>query len=397
VGFNAYPLRGTTGMDFAVGVQLSRHLPEKYPFGQTQDYNCMEGRPLAMETTLDDYRERRNFPELDSPPPRKLPMWNDEPYVLDQGLPVREEKYRYQWGMSIDLSACTGCNACVVACVAENNISMVGKLEVARGREMFWLRMDRYFVEPPPREAEHETKCDKKDADDPLMNDPLIAHQPVMCVHCEEAPCENVCPVNATVHSPERLNEMAYNRCIGTRYCANNCPYKVRRFNYLNWHNDGLWTWSEPFPESYHMQSNPNVSVRFRGVMEKCTYCVQRIQAKRIETKRENRHIRDGEIKTACQQTCPADAIVFGNLHDKTSRVSRLVEGMEDPRNPDPRGYKLLAEIGTKPRTTYLGKVRNPHPSLVAAKEKHHEGQAATHETRKDQRKEKREPQEEKH
>jgi molybdopterin-containing oxidoreductase family iron-sulfur binding subunit len=207
---------------------------------------------------------------------------------------------------------------------------------------MYWLRMDRYFVE----DEKHGASADE----------PAIAHMPLMCVHCEEAPCENVCPVNATAHSPEGLNDMAYNRCIGTRYCANNCPYKVRRFNYLNWHNDAVWKEDGNIPETFQMQQNPNVTVRFRGVMEKCTYCVQRIQAGKIKAKRENRPLRDGEIVTACQQTCPTDAIIFGDLNDPQSRVARLVKL--------DRQYKLLGEIGTKPRTTYLGKVRNPNPEM---------------------------------
>jgi molybdopterin-containing oxidoreductase family iron-sulfur binding subunit len=233
---------------------------------------------------------------------------------------------------------------------------VVGKVEANRGREMHWLRIDRYYV------------VGDKSNDKMPMDDVQVAHQPLMCVHCEDAPCENVCPVNATVHSNEGINEMAYNRCIGTRYCANNCPYKVRRFNYLNWHNDGVWTYNEPFPETYHMQSNPNVSVRFRGVMEKCTYCVQRVQAAKIRAKREYREMRlvgeredgrDTEIVSACQQVCPTGAIVFGDRNNPNTAVSKLAKS--------DRSYALLGEIGTRPRTMYLAKIRNPNPEMGGA------------------------------
>jgi molybdopterin-containing oxidoreductase family iron-sulfur binding subunit len=332
-GFNAYPLRTTRTLGFATGAQVSKAGDETYFFAQTQEHNSTEGRPIAFETTLTDYKARPNFAELDSPPPRSLPLWSQQDY--SQG---------HQWGMSIDLNACTGCNACVIACMAENNVPVVGKREVWRGREMHWLRIDRYYVENAQLGATAE--------------DPLAIHQPLMCVHCEEAPCENVCPVNATTHGPEGLNEMAYNRCIGTRYCANNCPYKVRRFNYLNWHNDVVWKETGGLPETLAMQQNPNVTVRFRGVMEKCTYCVQRIQSARIKSKREYRELRDGEIRTACQQTCPADAIVFGDVNDPNSAVSKW--------SRTDRRFALLAELGTRPRTTYLGKVRNPKTEMGA-------------------------------
>ncbi|MGD0674225.1 MAG: TAT-variant-translocated molybdopterin oxidoreductase [Polyangiaceae bacterium] len=331
-GFDVYPLRTVETLGYATGVQVKKTGDAPYFIAQTQENDSTEGRPIAHEATLSDYRMRPNFAELDAPPQRALPLWSQADY--SEG---------HQWGMTIDLSACTGCSACVIACMSENNVPVVGKLEVWRGREMHWIRIDRYWVEDPKLGASAES--------------PVAIHEPLMCVHCEEAPCENVCPVNATTHGPEGLNEMAYNRCIGTRYCANNCPYKVRKFNYLNWHNDSVWKETGGLPETLQMQQNPNVTVRFRGVMEKCSYCIQRIQSAKIHAKRDYRDVRDGEIKTACQQTCPAEAIVFGDLNDPNSQVSKWARV--------DRRFGLLAEIGTRPRTTYLGKVRNLNPEMA--------------------------------
>jgi molybdopterin-containing oxidoreductase family iron-sulfur binding subunit len=240
-----------------------------------------------------------------------------------------------KWGMSIDMNSCVGCNACIVSCYAENNIPVVGKQQVRIGRNMQWLRIDAYF-----------------EGD---LAAPRAHFQPMTCQHCENAPCEQVCPVGATVHTPEGLNTMVYNRCVGTRYCSNNCPYKVRRFNFL--------LFSDFETESLKLMRNPDVSVRSRGVMEKCSYCVQRISAAKIEADKENRAIRDGEIVTACQQACPAQAITFGNLNDKTSRVAKL--------HADERTYQVLADLNTRPRTTYRAEVLNVNHELEAVPVEH--------------------------
>jgi MoCo/4Fe-4S cofactor protein with predicted Tat translocation signal len=318
VGTNVYPIRTTSGLNCVTGVEISKAARTE-KLVSTQEHFAMEGRPIVREASLAEYRRNPKFVEGGEEPEDLTSLYGDR--VYDTGN---------QWAMSIDLSSCIGCNACLVACVSENNIPIVGKAQVSRGREMHWIRMDRYYVGD--------------------INEPQVVTQPLPCMQCENAPCENVCPVAATVHSPEGLNEMAYNRCVGTRYCANNCPYKVRRFNFLNWHlND---------EKVHNLVFNPDVTVRMRGVMEKCNYCVQRIQEARITAKTDGRReIKDGEVLTACQQTCPADAIVFGNKNDPNSRVSKLKKQERD--------YALLAELEVRPRTTYLAKLRNPNPELA--------------------------------
>jgi molybdopterin-containing oxidoreductase family iron-sulfur binding subunit len=330
VGTDVYPLRTSHAMDFQAGLAVEG-TDRKVRLAMTQDHHAIDAIGLAgraerlgalvREATLAHYREHPDFARHAVHHPPLESLWDEPTY---EG---------YRWGMVIDLAKCIGCGACVVACQAENNVPVVGKERVLQGREMHWVRVDRYFRGDP--------------------DDPSIVHQVVACHHCENAPCEQVCPVAATVHSREGLNDMVYNRCVGTRYCANNCPYKVRRFNFFNYHKD----LDVPENEVLKMLYNPEVTVRSRGVMEKCTYCVQRIQAAKIEAKNNRRQVRDGEIRTACQQVCPAGAILFGDLNDPRSAVARAAASE--------RAYAMLAELNVKPRTSYLARIRNPNPNLL--------------------------------
>jgi MoCo/4Fe-4S cofactor protein with predicted Tat translocation signal len=328
-GFDMYPLRTSATPWFTSGVAI-RKAGGTYKLASTQGYQTMDTptgtRPLVRTANVEEYRKEPDFAREEEPP-KELTLYKPYPYAAEP----------YAWGMTVDMNACVGCNNCIVACQSENNIPVVGKEQTVLGRHMHWLRVDAYY---------------QGDRDNPKAY-----FQPVPCQQCENAPCEVVCPVGATVHSSEGLNDMVYNRCVGTRYCSDNCPYKVRRFNFLLFQD---WETSQ-----YKMMRNPDVSVRSRGVMEKCTYCVQRINQHRIDSERDDRKIQDGELQTACQQSCPANAIVFGNINDPNSRVSKL--------KAQPRNYSLLGDLNTRPRTTYLADIRNPNPELEVAKDTHTE------------------------
>ncbi len=346
-GFDSYKLRTTAGLDFVSGAKVTR-TGGHYKVATTQEHfditqgmsidkkigdrSTAERLPLIVrETSKDGFQDPTYKAE------EELPYYHDHEH--GRGFSLYEEKvYKgHKWAMAIDLGSCMGCNSCVVACQSENNTPVVGKAQVLKNREMHWIRIDRYF---------------KGD-----MDEPEVVGQPVACQHCENAPCEAVCPVGATLHSSEGLNDMVYNRCVGTRYCLNNCPYRVRRFNFLNWHKE----FDEARNKVRKLLFNPEVTVRERGVMEKCTYCVQRIQSAKIKAKNERNRdiIADGTITTACQAACPTEAIVFGDLNDPKSRVARL--------HSDRRQYELLGELNDKPRTRFLARVRNPNPKLVAS------------------------------
>jgi molybdopterin-containing oxidoreductase family iron-sulfur binding subunit len=388
-GFNAYPLRTSATTYLATGATV-KPVAKRYPVALTQEHHAMYGRALAREVSTIDAQDgkggfkqqlanvRKQGNDSHAPPnvylykPEGSATWN--PGKDGKAQPLINDPL-HQWAMSIDLSSCMGCNACLVACQAENNIPIVGKQQVAKGREMHWIRMDRYFA---------TQKNNSFDADNPAL-----VPQPVACVHCESAPCETVCPVNATVHTEDGLNAMAYNRCIGTRYCANNCPYKARRFNFFDYnkrnpliaHNLNRGPLGKTtIGDAEHLQKNPNVTIRMRGVMEKCTYCVQRLKDAVIRQKRGQKQealtagkpstemqvtpttlrIPADSVKVACQEACPAGAITFGNLVDKENSAVGRSKRID-------RNYDLLNYIGTRPRTSYLARVKNPNPDMPDA------------------------------
>jgi len=387
VGFNAYAARTSSSLGCALGASIK--LTEKTFFlANTQEHWSMEGRALVRENTATGYAKKPDFVN-------KVGVESHAPlnYGKDADKSLQEQsvnQYRgnsayehisfskpapnvkvwkgnedkfpvpQQWGMAIDMNSCIGCSACVVACQSENNVPIVGKDQVLRGREMHWMRIDRYFS------AEQYDQTEVPD-------DVQVSYMGMMCQHCENAPCEQVCPVNATVHDTSGLNTMAYNRCVGTRYCANNCPYKVRRFNFLDWNKRQIGEFYKgPLgpvdePELEKMNANPNVTVRMRGVMEKCTFCTQRIEAAKIEQKRlagasDDIRIADGNIQVACQQVCPTDAITFGDISDADSEVSKM--------KANDRNYSVLGYLNARPRTTYLARLRNPNPEMPDAYEK---------------------------
>ena len=387
VGFNAYELRTSSGMGCAIGAAL-KLTNETYRLANTQEHWSMEGRAIIREGTTKYYKEHPNFANemgVESHAPANYGKYDKKPLqdkVTEQyrggsaydhptfsGPPPNvdiwkghEDKFPHtqQWGMAIDMNSCTGCSACVVACQSENNIPIVGKDQVLRGREMHWMRLDRYFSAEETDAAE-------------VPEDVQVSFMGMLCQHCENAPCESVCPVNATVHDRQGLNTMAYNRCVGTRYCANNCPYKVRRFNFFDWNKRAIGDFYKgPFgkveePELEKMRANPNVTVRMRGVMEKCTFCTQRIEAAKIDQKAKagasaDIAVPDGKIKTACQQVCPTDAITFGDVSDPNSEVSKM--------KASDRDYSVLGYLNARPRTTYLARLRNPNPKMPDAYKK---------------------------
>ncbi|NCG27705.1 MAG: TAT-variant-translocated molybdopterin oxidoreductase [Verrucomicrobiales bacterium] len=388
-GFNVYPLRGADSSLFATGAKVELVTDEvelregyntkTYPIAITQEHFLMEGRALYRDGTKNEFDEESvKSKEAHAEHPEEEHSSSFQSRGMDSHIPPEQSVYRgqdvkklidegvQQWGMSIDLNLCNGCNACTIACQSENNIPIVGKDQVSIGREMHWVRMDRYFA---PNTDNHGNFNEEEEDFENVQFMP----QPVACTQCEAAPCETVCPVNATVHTEEGLNAMAYNRCIGTRYCANNCPYKARRFNFFDYNKRPLdQLYKGPLSDedktgvapSLKLQKNPNVTVRMRGVMEKCTYCVQRIQEAKIDQKRKARDskdvkVPDGKIKVACQVACTADAIVFGDISDPKSRVSKV--------KASPRNYEMLKYLGLRARTTYLARIKNPNMKMPDA------------------------------
>lgn len=372
VGQNVYPfvqiVNGTmmyAAMDIAVA-----SANETTEIAGTQIHHTLMGRNIVKETVLSEYAKDNksgNYPEM-------MVTHSGLVNPVDIDLWDEHEKLGHRWGMTIDLNSCIGCSACIVGCTVENNVAVVGKDQVMRTREMHWLRIDRYYSTEWPNEIHHAKEKAKEehvgqidmylDMENPSVRNPKVVFQPMMCQHCNHAPCETVCPVIATNHSSEGLNMMTYNRCVGTRYCANNCPFKVRRFNWYNYNDNPDFAINPTQDDMGRMVLNPDVVVRSRGVMEKCSMCVQRVQEGKLDAKKAERKLVDGAIRTACQQACPTNAIFFGDLNDETSAVSKL-------RAEDERNYFVLEELGIKPTVSYLTKVRNCEPTVHAHHEEH--------------------------
>lgn len=368
LGVNAYALLGMTEgrLSFAVTEGVSIAVTDtKFQLAQTQTHQTYMGREsVVQESVLSEFQKNpaagRDLP--------KITKWDEKVDPSTLSLWKGHDYNQHHWGMSIDLNSCTGCGQCIVACNVENNVAMVGKDEVIRRREMHWLRIDRYYSSDA---AEHDYTNMEKAAENPE-----VVFQPMLCQHCNNAPCETVCPVAATTHSTEGLNQMAYNRCIGTRYCANNCPYKVRRFNWFKYHDNQQFYQQNPAMNTDlgRMVLNPEVTVRSRGVMEKCSFCVQRIQTGKLNAKKERRPMKDGEVVTACQAACTSGAIVFGDMNDPESAITKLLKITNDPKRPhgidkviaNPRAYRVLEEIGVKPNIFYLTKIRNKEAKAEA-------------------------------
>jgi MoCo/4Fe-4S cofactor protein with predicted Tat translocation signal len=361
IGVNAYPflhvVNGSLSMTVLEGVNIEKS-DKSYRIAQTQTHQTYMGREnVIQESVLSEFKNDPSAGRSDL----KITKWDEEVAPSTVSLWKGHEYKNHHWGMAIDLNTCTGCGACVVACNVENNVALVGKDEVLRRREMHWLRIDRYYSSDAPA---HDYKGMEF-----ASENPEVVFQPMLCQHCNNASCETVCPVAATTHSSEGLNQMTYNRCIGTRYCANNCPYKVRRFNWFKYHDNQQFLQSNPAMNTDlgRMVLNPEVTVRSRGVMEKCSFCAQRIQAAKLTAKRERRTVKDGEVVTACQAACSTGAILFGDMNDPQSRITKLLKIEHDAEKPNsidlkignPRAYRVLEEIGVKPNIFYLTKIRN--------------------------------------
>jgi molybdopterin-containing oxidoreductase family iron-sulfur binding subunit len=359
LGQNIYPAVGLNAngtMSYEVfDVAISDATGERHPIAATQTHHTLMGRnkDIIRETTLAEYKKD----ERAGNPLNTLHTYKGEQMVENVTLWNDFERPNHQWALAIDLNACIGCGACVVACNAENNVSVVGKEEVRKSREMHWMRIDRYFSSDTVKEKVEETgemgtMAMYRSMENPSFDNPKVVFQPLMCQHCNHAPCETVCPVLATNHSSEGLNQMTYNRCVGTRYCANNCPYKVRRFNWFNYVEYHRFKNINPAQDDLgRMVLNPDVTVRSRGVMEKCSMCVQRIQAGKLEAKKAGVRPKDGSINTACAQSCPTNAITFGDLNDQQSKVAEMEQ--------DSRKYEVLEVIGVKPSVFYMTKIWN--------------------------------------